>query len=470
MVQVLPGIGDEASQGLGQIVDAIGQITNPNAKFQQAAKALFLEKPELMQKFVDVEKANPGTLKAMGFGDAGTNLLQGMHESIPAIQARVLAPKIAGELQKPQSKAVASAVTQSISGQTPGQLETDDVSTWMAKTGLKLFQTDPEAALEVMQAKFGVKSPEDRLIDKAKVPIAQAQGTAAQGALDAMTAAKPFLEMPPMDQVKAVVDGTMTGSQVAGILHGPGKLGFDAAMEIYKQDRALTVQQLSARYLGTQNDPLARARMSAATDAWKAHDGKGSVQGWYNHMFPDHAGEIGQASAQDAPLIASAMQDAQFNKRTEQIGRVMKAIEPDIKSITEAKTPLTPGSVNTKIANINSILKANGSEWEAVANAPGGFIHNLFNPSDSRWKITYKNKAGEMTDDPGALISNVPPTTFKAGDAAMGSLTGPQKAIANMLMGATGDARKAMITQLRQRDAAIAEQIITAAGGENPTP
>lgn len=469
MVQRLAGIGDELAGPLTAIIDAIGHITNPDAEFQQQAKLLFLQKPELMQKFVDVEKANPGTLKAFGFGDKGTNLMQGMHESIPALIARVQAPRIAGELQKPESKAVASGVTQAISGQTPGQLEADDVSSWMAKEGLKLFQQDPQSALEVLRAKFGVQSPGERARDAASVPIAQAAGGKAQQELDAFQAAKPFQEMAPMDQVVALAKGTMTGQQVAGILSGPQRLGFDAALELYRQERELNSREMLKNL---SNDPFARARQEAAFDSWKAHQGQGTVQGWYNHLWPQNKNEVGASAPGDAGVIANALKDEQFAKRTDQISKMMKAIEPDIKSITEAKMELTPTSVNTRIANINSVLKANNSDWTAVAVPPGSSLARTLSlgifGGSPRWGVMYKNKAGELTDDPGSLISNVPPRTINPQDAAASDLTGPEQQLVSQLKGLSPDSLKAVVQRLKAKDPNLTERLLQAAGVRVP--
>lgn len=475
MVQRLAGIGDEIAGPLGSLVDTIGQLLNPDAKFQQEMKMAFMQKPELMQKFVDVEKANPGTLAAFGFGDDGTNLLKNMHESIPALIARRQAPAIAAELQKPNSAAARSGVTQAVSGQTPGQLAADDLSSWMASEGMKLFKDNPEMALQVMDAKFGSRStPRAKAEDAAAIPIVGAKAADAQATLDAMGAAKSVRNLPPMDQVEMVVSGELTGDQVAGILTGPHKQGFDAAMELYKQERALTVQQLSARYMGLSGsganaDPLARARQTAAVDAWKAHQGAGTVQDWYNQLWPGHKDEIGVSSPNGAGVIAEAMKNAQFAKRTDQVTKMMNTIETDIKSITEAKIAPTPTMVNTRIANINSVLKANSSDWEAVAMPPGGFFDRIFTEATGRWRVMYKDKAGNITADPGALVSNVPPMDMiNAKQAARASLTPQQSALADMLEKATGEARKTIINQLRARDSSIADRIISAAGGEKP--
>jgi len=470
MVQRLAGIGDEVSQSLGAIVDAVGQLLKPNAKFEQAMKGMFLEKPELMQKFVDVEKANPGTLAAMGFGKGATDLLSGMQESIPGLQARLLAPKIAAEMQRPGSSAVAERVTSTVSGgKSASQLADEELALFMNKTIRPLLgDGHSDIAIEMMNKRFGLMSPGQKAQDIAAVPTAQVHAAVAGQTLESIEAAKPIRELPPMDQVMALVKGKLTGDQVAGVLVGPQKMGFEAAMELYKQERSLTVQQLSARYLGSQSDPLARARQTAAFDAWKAHQGQGTVQGWYNQLWPQNNNEIGTSAPGDAAVIANALKDEQFAKRTDQIRKVMTAIEPDIKSITEAKTALTATSVNTRIANINSVLRANDSEWEAIAEPPGGFLARIFTSATGRWNVMYKNKAGDITDDPGALISNVPPVTIKAQEAAAADLTGPQKVIVQQLMGMTGDVRKAAIAQLRARSPRLAEQIITAAGGEIP--
>lgn len=92
----LPTLGDPNAlgQALGSLTDTIGSLVKPHAKMEQMVKMLFLEDPKKIQGFIDAEKANPGTLKAMGFGDGGSNLLSRMQESIPSMKARALAPLI----------------------------------------------------------------------------------------------------------------------------------------------------------------------------------------------------------------------------------------------------------------------------------------------------------------------------------------------------------------------------------------
>lgn len=171
MVTRLSGIGDEGAAGLGALVDAVGQLLNPNAKFEQALKGMFLEKPELMQKFVDVEKANPGTLKAFGFSDSSTDILSRMTESIPALKARKMAPEIAAVLQEPVLRR--STAVSEVTGKSEAQIADEELALFMNNTIRPLLKDgQSDIAVEMMRKRYGLMSPGEKAKDTAAATTA----------------------------------------------------------------------------------------------------------------------------------------------------------------------------------------------------------------------------------------------------------------------------------------------------------
>jgi hypothetical protein len=433
-IPYLGGAGENLS-GLTAIADAVGQLLNPNEQFRRQAQALFLEKPELMQKFVDVEKANPGTLKAFGFGDKATNLLSGMQESIPALVARQIAPKVADELQTPDSKATRSAVTQAVSGQTPGQLEADDFSGWFAKEGKNLLDKDPELFIRAARAKFGTGTEFENELEK-----------------DTQTnyhSAKYLRETPPMQIVQDIAGGKLSMTDISGLMSGPEKLGIDAAMKLYQTEREGQIRMNLARF-GQENNSIQRAKLTSAYDSWESSGRKGSLAGWYNYMWgsPD----FGAPLPSDKADIEASLKNQQADLRTNQLTKMFKSIEPLIKSIE--KDPGDESVKSNQIARINDVLKENHSQWTAFWNEKG-----LFNFG----KLSFRGPEGVVTDDPSSLVTDIP-----LGTEHKVELTGEQNALAQRLKGLTGPARAAFIQQIRTRasDTAVAEEIIKQGGGE----
>lgn len=439
-VPYLGGAGENLS-GLNVLVDSVGSMLNPDAKFQQTIRMAFLEKPELMQKFVDIEKANPGTLKAFGFGEKGANLLGKMQESIPGLQARVLAPQIAEELQTPGSKIAKTAVSKATTGQTPGELAQDDFSGWFAKEGQKLLDSDPALFVRAARSKFGTGSEMENVVE--------------DRALANMEAGKSLREMAPMEIVEQVVGGKLKLNEVSGLLVGPEAQGVQMAMKLYQEEKEGRMRMLLARYGRGQDDTIARTKLAAAIDAWQTAKGRGSLGGWYTHLWGEST--FGQPQQGDQEVIAGALKDQQFDQRTQQLTRMFKSIEPLIGAIHKGGPE---SEQQNRISRINEVLGANHSDWTAFWDEEG-----IFNFG----RLGFKNKAGDITADPAALTSEIPPSSAVNGDQYLEStLTPPQRALAAQLKGLTGEARKARIGQIRARsnNTQVAESIIKLGGGE----
>lgn len=436
-IPYIGGAGENIGPGLSAIGDALGQLLNPNEQFRRQAQALFLQKPELMQKFVDVEKANPGTLKAFGFGDKASNLLGGMEESIPALIARRLAPKIATELQDPNSAATRTATTRAISGETPGQLAADDFSGWFAKEGQKLLASDPELFIRAARAKFSTGTEfENEMEDAAQKNYHSAE----------------YLRNTPAPQlVRDFLGGKFSMSEISGIMLGPEKLAFNAAMEVYKQDREAEVRMNLAKFGYDQNTSIQRAKLTSAYDSWESSGRRGSLAGWYHHLWGTN--DFGEPLPTDEANIAAAEKNQQSDLRTKQLTTMFKGIEPLITGIQKGADD--ESTQKNRIARINEVLAENHSQWRAFWNEDG-----IFNFG----KLSFRTQDGKLiTDDPSALTSDVP-----SGREQSITLTGPQQATAERLKTLTGAAKAAFVREIRARaaDPVIANAIIEAGGGE----
>lgn len=435
------GAGEDIGPGLSSIADTIGTLLNPDAKFQHAAKLAFLQDPELMQKFVDIEKANPGTLKAFGFGDRGSDILSRMQESIPAIRARMIAPDVAEALQT-EGPTKRTAVSQAATGASPGQVAEDDFSAWFSKEGKKLLDEHPDIFIRAARKKFGVGSELDQELE--------------QATLESYKAGKPLRDTPPMEILNGILSGKLNGREVSGVLTGPEGQGFQAAMKLYAINREAQTRMFGYQY-GT-SDPIARAKLAAAIDAWQAANGAGSVGGWYQHLWGDNT--YGAPLPGDADAITKTLRDAQFNKRTQQLQTVFKTVEPYITAIHKGGSE---SEQKKRIDAINEVLKANDSQWTAFWDEEGWFNFG---------RLGFKDKAGNVTSDPTALISEVPPTDVQNGRAVFFNKLGPQeKAVATWLGGLSLEQQKTEAAKMRAEakrrgNAESAENILRAAGVE----
>lgn len=62
----LPGIGDTLSQVGPQLGQSLAHIINPHAKDQELIRQLLIQKPDLMDEYIDREKLNPGFARSVG--------------------------------------------------------------------------------------------------------------------------------------------------------------------------------------------------------------------------------------------------------------------------------------------------------------------------------------------------------------------------------------------------------------------
>lgn len=441
-IPTLLGADDVIGPDLAKLTDIIGTLIDPNAKFNQAMKIAFVQNPELMQKFVDIEKANPGTLKAFGFNDKASDLLSGMQESIPGLQARLLGPKVASELQKEgptQRTAVSKLAT---GGETPGQVQADDFSAWFAKEGKVLYEKDPLLFARAARAKFGGGT--------------ELEQTTEETQLKAFRKAEKIRSANPMQLVQTLADPTsdLTIDDVNALITPADKQGFNAALQIYLNDRNNDTRLLVKQY-GAENDPAFKSALIAARDAFKASGGIGTLTGWF-YKLTGGSTRLGTPEPEELSAIQKSLEARQVNVFTNQRINLRKAVEP---IVTEIHKGGTESEQLQRIDELNNVLKQNNSPYEAFWNT--GNVFGLFNKGLRFRKIG----ATESTGDMDVLFNGLPPNNENDQKT---ELTPAQQEISRRLKPMTGAQRIRTIVDIRKRitDKATAEEIIRLGGGE----
>lgn len=437
---VLLGADDTIGPALASLTDTIGSLINPNAKFQHAMRAMFIEKPELMQTFVDIEKANPGTLKAFGFGEAGTDLLSGMQESIPALKARVLAPKIAEELQAPNSLATRSAVTKGISGQTPEELAAGDFSSWFVKEGRKMLESDPELFVRAARAKYGTGTQlEQTLEEEALVNIRNIQDLYGKG-------------VPEIQ--KMLKSGELTAEVISAGLSNPRTApAMKLAIEENNAERDNTMRMYLARFGRGADDPLARVKLASTIEAWERAGKRGSIGGWYSHMW--NSDEFGKPEAGDAEAITLGLKNAAALEAIQRSQALYRAIEPTVGKLRGKGTKkLTAEETAAEVSRLNATLRELGSNWTAE-----------WHEDDPWWrgpknKLIFIDGQGNITDKPEDLITPIAPMGAPNVSQMRTPLTPDQRMMLNYLRGITDEGeRSRYLETIRARDAGQAERL-----------
>lgn len=442
-IPVVGGLDPAVTQAVPELAQLIGRVLNPNAEFEHMTKALFLQKPELMQKFVDVEKANPGTLKAFGFSDAATNLFSRMEESIPALKARTIAPLVAEELQEPiTARKVARAEA---TGMTAAEEAQEDFSVWFTKVGHKILKDNPDVFERVVRAKFGAGTKLEQT--REEIELETLRNTPEE-----------LLRRPPMEVVRDVAAGKLRSSDLAGLLARPEGRPFAAAMALYQNEKDNELRALIAQNGRSQDDVLYRLQLNAAVNAHEASGRRGSVQGWYNQMWgkPD----AGPVRPGDDAAITEALKDANFKASVERNTRLRNAIEP-------IYTNITKGGDNKlqelRVSQMNEIFKKEGNPWRAEWSTSRGF----FGPLAGN-KVIFKMTVGDQeiaTDDISSVMSEVPPSSAVPYQRMQLNPLEQQHAV--YLRNLTGAAKTARIKQIRENfPPETAEEIIRQGGGD----
>lgn len=385
-VPFLKGNADVLGPALASLTDTAGTLIDPNAKFQSALKMLFVEKPELMQQFVDIEKANPGTLKAFGFGDAGSNLLGNMQESIPALKAREAAPDLAAKYQTPAGRA--DMVQQADTGKTVGEKQVEDFSGWFSSTGQKLLDQDPVLFERAVRAKFGTGQQVDQQIE--------------QQTMKDVEDSRSLQNLSPQQLVERILARGPTGvAEIAGILDNPGrKHAVDLAMQNYLNERDNQIRMWAARN-GRGDDSIYRMKLAAVLDRHKGSHSTGSLAAWAKMMWGETLGLGPEPTEREMAVVNHVVDQEQDADRVKAQGQFQRTLADGVKKITDAQ----PEQRQINIDALNSTLQENGSQWRASWDDHGFFSRIFHGPS----RIVFEDGKGVITSDLTAITSGLPP-------------------------------------------------------------
>ena len=398
-IPMLHGIGDSIAENLPQVADAIGDIVDPNRKFNQAMRMLFIQKPELMQKFVDIEKANPGTLKAFGFNQRGTDLLSGMQESLPALKDRTTRPATEAALANPNNQRVVA--TEQATGHTPGEISADNISEWFNNGGLQLLQTDPQSGIEALRAKYGVQTSIERRLEGATGAALDAVETPIEG--------KKLVDFGLPDWRRALSSGTLNSQQLSGALVDPRSKGM-ATMALREQEARIS-QSLNSFY-GIQDD-LERERLRRAAQMYDASGQVGSIDAWYEVANPgQHAPQSNHVVTADER--AAVLQASKDERNAQLINRYRTADTTFRTAVADVGKAQNREQREAAIQNINNTLAVTHPDIEAYWNE--GHIGGLYGSG-----LKYRRRSdGQDVSEPVVMPPDVTrstsvPPTFPSG-------------------------------------------------------
>lgn len=446
-IPMLQGSDDVLGPSLASLTDTLGSLLKPTAKYDQALKQIFLEKPELMQKFVDIEKANPGTMKAFGFGEGATNFLSGMQESIQSIKERHLAPEVDAALSDPgTAKATGKEVA---TGKTEAQMAGEKLQTWMLNGGLDLIRSDPRSADAAIRKTLGIKSADEMKVD-----------TDTMQAYDAGRALK---DRSIPEIVSGIANGTIKADAISGGMLNPHtSAAVKAGLHQYQQDRDDVVAQGIANtraqaLAGKSGSPtMLRAKYTAAYDQYKASGGVAPIGAFYEVINGEPYNET-PASAEDVQKVKEFLETTQSTKAVAQRAAVLKSIEPLYNSVMIRKKgvkAVTKDFALGQIRKMNDVLTAANSPWRAEYDQVG----HWFKANEPQ--IILRDNKGMITNDFSAVASEVPGVnTYRAKDlvgAGLGpSLNGEQQKMAAYLRSLpVGPARDSVIDAWFEADSA----------------
>lgn len=126
-VQILPGVDEYIHRGIEDLGETLSLLFETDRKTQKGIRNMFLQKPELIQEFVDLEKRAPGTLKRLGFGNIAGSL-QGMDESTKQIIERAT-----------KGEAVKTGIAQAKGTAAKTELDLESL-----QGAIQLIQSDPQ--------------------------------------------------------------------------------------------------------------------------------------------------------------------------------------------------------------------------------------------------------------------------------------------------------------------------------------
>lgn len=390
----LEGFDESVGPALASLTDTIGQLIKPTAKYDHALKALFMEKPELMQKFVDIEKQNPGTLRAFGFGEGATDFLSGMKESIPSIRMglgrdQLEAPTTSGE----RSRKIAGE--QEATGLTPAQAQGEALQQWMLESGLDLLHRDPQAFDRAVRNQLKLPSQFEQQVEQ------DTQGVYAQG--------KKLADMSIPEIVQGLQNGTIKNEDInAGLLHPAATAGVKAALQEYSFNREAALRRdlgrMATERTRAGSTALEVAQRRAAYDQYAASGGVAPIGAFYEVMW----GEPYQGTPAPKEQIAAVnkwLTTTQADKEVKRKGDLLRAIKPlyDQSLRKKNQRPPTKELVQGNINKINDLLEAAGSRWRAEYDEIGHWF------SADEPQIVFRDRQSNVISrDATPILSNIP--------------------------------------------------------------
>jgi len=387
---------EDIGNSLAQLAEGVAGVVAPNRKFNQEIKALFIQKPELMQKFVDIEKSNPGTLKAFGFNDAATDLLSRMQESIPGLVTRETQPRVQEALKDPSSRISQTATTQAAVGATPGSIAGDTLNEVLGKGFTQLLEeAPPEQRQQLLLDQFTKTTAGERARDR------QTEQTVDQ----AFTPEEIEGRVLSVD-AREFLDGDLDASVASRLLITPGAAeGFKLAvegeltrrnqgiqLELQKMRGSIDLQQsriaASSRGQGPTLDPdtvLREARKSFVESG-----SAGSINAWAlvltDPRVEERMTQLGNKAIEPESQLDLDLLDI-FNsiekKRRLAFNTELSKLRTDFgKVLTPAKENVNSPEVETNLQQLNEILErmqtiTGGPLLEAFRDAPlNPFVRN----------------------------------------------------------------------------------------------
>jgi len=394
----LEGFDESIGPSLASLTDTIGSLVKPTAKYDQALKALFIEKPEMMQKFVDIEKQNPGTLKAFGFGEGATDFLTGMRESIPSIRMG-----LGRETLEQSQGARETAGQQEATGETPAQASGAALQRYMLEGGLELAKSDPQAFDAAIRNILKVPS-------KHELNVQQDVEGVYQGG-------KKLADMGIPEIVTGIQSGTIKNEDInAGLMHPAAAAGVKAALGQYQFEREAALRRelaqtaVEGRTHGGSN-ALETSLRRAAYDQFKAAGGVAPIGAFYEVMWGEPYKGVAAPSEQ-IKAVESWLKTSQADKGVKRKAEMLKTIRPLFDQTIRRKNqrPPTDELVRGNILKINEVLEQSGSAWRAEYDKTGHWWQTKVP------QIVFRDKQGNISKDATPLFSEIPAETVRASD------------------------------------------------------
>lgn len=430
----LEGFDEAVGPALASLTDTIGSLIKPTAKYDHALKALFLEKPELMQKFVDIEKQNPGTLRAFGFGEGATDFLTGMRESIPSIRMGLGRDLLEGGTAAGQ-QARGTAAQQEATGETPAQATGAAVQKYLLEGGLNLLKTDPQAFEAGLRSVLKIPTAHELQVE------ADTAGVYAGG--------RKLADLSIPEIVQGLQSGTIRNEDInAGLLHPAATAGVQAALRQYAFDREAALRRelegLRGDRTRTGSTALETALRRAAYDQFKASGGVAPIGAFYEVMWGEPYKGV-PAPREQIAAVEKWLKTSQADKDVNRKKALYAGLKPLYDQTLRKKNqrPPTKELVQKSINQMNDLLGAAGSRWHAEYDEIGHWL------GTNEPQVVFRDTHGNVTNDPTPVFSEIPsPNVMKASDDPP-DLNANERQVVQQIIGLPPDQWDAAIQQLR---------------------